>query len=81
MSVTLADAVVAEHLAVDVGAPLMRVRRVVRDQTDRAIELIEALYRCDRYRMTMSLTRAVAGETGADGNSCGAVWRSEEGQE
>ena len=81
MSVTLADAVVAEHLAVDVGAPLMRVRRVVRDQTDRAIELIEALYRCDRYRMTMSLTRAVAGETGADGNSWGAVWRSEEGQE
>jgi GntR family transcriptional regulator len=81
MSVTLADAVVAEHLAVDVGAPLMRVRRVVRDQTGRAIELIEALYRCDRYRMTMSLTRSVAGETGSDGNTWDAVWRSVDGQE
>lgn len=81
LSVTLADATVAEHLAVDVGAPLMRVRRVVRDQAGRAIELIEALYRCDRYRMTMSLTRAGAGETGADGKSWGAVWHSGEGQE
>ena len=50
VSATLADAVVADRLGVDVGAPLLRIRRVVKDETGRAIEHLVALYRSDRYR-------------------------------
>lgn len=57
VSATLADAVVAERLGVDVGAPLLRVRRIVKDETGRAIEHLVALYRSDRYRMAMTLSR------------------------
>ncbi len=58
VTTTLADTVVAERLAIDVGAPLLRVRRIVRDQSERAIELLVALYRTDLYRLTMTLTRS-----------------------
>lgn len=57
VSVTLADPVVAERLGIDVGAPLMRKQRIVRDGRGRPIEVLDALYRCDRYRMTMTLSR------------------------
>lgn len=59
VSATLADTVVADRLGVDVGAPLLRIRRVVRDDRGRAIELLVALYRSDLYRLTMTLSRAL----------------------
>lgn len=52
----LADATVADLLAVQVGWPLLAINRTVFDQNDRAVEYIQALYRPDlyEYRMTMS---------------------------
>lgn len=88
VSATLADAVIAGRLGVEVGAPLLRVRRVVVDRTDRPIELLIALYRPDRYRMTMTLSRdrereAAAGwasETVAGSPAAaGATWRARAG--
>lgn len=57
VSATLADTVVAQRLNVDVGAPLLRIRRVVRDHDGRPIELLVALYRSDIYQLTMTLSR------------------------
>ncbi len=59
VSATLADMVVAERLGIDVGAPLLRIRRVVRDDRGRAIELLVSLYRSDLYRLTMTLSRGL----------------------
>jgi GntR family transcriptional regulator len=73
VSVTLADPVVAERMGVDVGAPLMRKQRIVRDGQGRPIEMLDALYRCDRYRMTMTLNRR-EDETESD---LSAEWRTE----
>lgn len=57
ISATLADAQIAPLLGVDVGTPLLRVVRVVHDQNGRAVELLAALYRPDRYQMRMRLSR------------------------
>ena len=61
ISATLADNVIAQHLGVDVGSALMKITRVVRDQTGRPVEFITALYRPDRYQYRMALSR-VQGE-------------------
>ena len=58
----LADPLIAMALDCAIGAPLLKVTRVVYDQTDRAVELIVALYRPDRYLYQMNLSR-VQGET------------------
>jgi len=60
VSATLADDPVADRLQMDLGAPLLRVERLVKDQNGRAIEHLVALYRTDRYRMSMSLARGAA---------------------
>ncbi|MFX4222324.1 MAG: GntR family transcriptional regulator [Thalassobaculum sp.] len=57
VTATLADMVVAQRLNLDVGAPLLRIRRNVRDSDGRSIELLVALYRSDLYRLTMTLSR------------------------
>ncbi len=62
ISATLADAVIAQHLQVDVGSALMKITRVVRDQTGAPVEFITALYRPDRYQYRMALHR-VRGES------------------
>ena len=56
ITATLADDTAARHLAVEVGAPLLKMRRVFFDADDRAVDYVEMLYRPDRfeYRMTMS---------------------------
>lgn len=64
VSATLADMVVADRLGIGVGAPLLRIRRVVRDSEGRAIELLVALYRSDLYRLTMTLSRGGDAEAG-----------------
>lgn len=58
VSATLADAEVASHLALEIGAPLLRVVRTVFDASDRAVEHLSALYRPDRFHLSMRLDRA-----------------------
>ncbi len=62
ITATLADHVVAQCLDADAGSALMKISRVVRDQTGTPVEFITALYRPDRYQYRMSLSR-VQGET------------------
>jgi len=57
ISATVADAQVASALSVHAGAPLIEVRRVVRDAADRPVEYIRVLYRPDLYRFEMSMRR------------------------
>ncbi|PWJ20584.1 GntR family transcriptional regulator [Jannaschia seohaensis] len=51
-----ADNVVADLLGVEVGTPLLCIRRVVRDDTGAVIERIRALYRPDIYEFELNLT-------------------------
>lgn len=64
ISAKLADPLVARLLNVEPGTALIWVRRTVRDQTDRAVEYLEALYRPDLYEYEMTLTRVGEGEGG-----------------
>lgn len=61
ISATLADTRVAPLLKTAVGAPLLRISRVVQDSAGRPVEYIIGLYRPDRYQFRMSLDR-VRGE-------------------
>lgn len=63
VSATLATPDVADALDIAVGSPLLSLRRIVRDETGRGVEHLAALYRPDRFRLEMSLTRVGAGET------------------
>lgn len=58
----LADVSVAPRLDLDFGAPLLCVKRQVRDENDRVVEYIEALYRPDLYEYHMTLSRAAESE-------------------
>jgi len=58
LTATLADAVVAPLLEVELGSPLLRIRRVVFDQNDQPVEYITGLYCPDRYQYRMNLSRA-----------------------
>ncbi len=57
ITATVADAAAARALDVEIGAPLLRISRVVHDQSGRPVEYIIALYRPDRYQFRMNLTR------------------------
>ncbi|MCT8973671.1 GntR family transcriptional regulator [Microbaculum marinisediminis] len=57
VSATVADPAVAAALGIDPGAPLLEVRRLVLDASDRPVEYIRVLYRPDRYRFEMNLER------------------------
>lgn len=57
LTATLADAAMAAALGVDLGAPLLRITRIVYDQQDRPVEHIVGLYRPDRYQYRMALSR------------------------
>lgn len=63
ISATLADPVVAAALAIDAGAPLLEVVRVVSDIGARPVEYIRVLYRPDRYQFEMDLKRVHAEQT------------------
>ncbi|SLN64745.1 putative HTH-type transcriptional regulator YidP [Roseivivax jejudonensis] len=63
ISAALAAPDVAEALDVATGAALLSIRRVVRDAAGRGVEHLSALYRPDRFRLEMALTRV--GEGGA----------------
>jgi len=68
VTASAADYAVAGHLGVDVGTPLLAIRRVVKDSAGRAVEHIHALYRPDMYAFELNLT---LGE-GPDGT----LWRA-----
>jgi GntR family transcriptional regulator len=56
----LADAEVAHHLDVPFASPLLAVTRLVRDAEDRPVQWLRGLYRPDRYRYEMQLSRVGA---------------------
>lgn len=61
ITAVLANSETGPALEVEIGSPLLFLRRVVRDQDERPVEYIKALYRPDRYQHRMTLTR-VGGE-------------------
>lgn len=58
ISAVLAGPDVSEALAVDVGAPLVSLTRVVRGPQDEALEHLHALYHPERYTLQMDLVRS-----------------------
>ena len=62
LSATLADVDVARLLKIEVSAPLIRLTRIVRNPDGRPIELIQGLYRPDRYEYRVKLSRDRGGE-------------------
>ncbi|MDF3848929.1 GntR family transcriptional regulator [Achromobacter denitrificans] len=70
ISARLADAQVARHLDVAVGSALLAVTRLVRDVNERPVQLLQGLYRPDRYQYQLQLSRV--------GSIDAKVWVSEE---
>jgi len=68
ITATLADTQVARHLGVDVGTALIAMTRLVEDESGRVVELLQALYRPDRYEYRVEYT--------ADGARDDAPWRA-----
>jgi GntR family transcriptional regulator len=64
VTATLAAPEVAELLEVSVGAALLSIERVVRDDAGRGVEYLSALYRPDMFRFEMTLNRISDGGTG-----------------
>jgi len=56
ITATLANQSAAQHLQTEVGAPLIKLQRIVHDDADRPVEYLTALYRPDRYQLEMVLT-------------------------
>lgn len=52
---------IADHLQITPGAPLLHITRVMRDATDRPVQVIEAHYRPDQFQYHMRLSRRHAG--------------------
>ncbi len=63
VSATLATHETAQALEVAEGAPLISLNRVVYDVNGNGIEHLAALYRPDRYRLQINLTRAGDGDS------------------
>lgn len=58
LEVTLASKEEAELLQVNEGSPLLLNERILWSQDRKAVEFVKILYRGDRYRYTMRLTRS-----------------------
>jgi GntR family transcriptional regulator len=61
ITATLAAPEAAAALHVEIGSPLLSLTRVVRDAEGRGVEHLAALYRPDRHRFHMEMTRAGEG--------------------
>ncbi len=61
ITATIADPTVANLLGIDVGAPLIRLTRLVFDNRNRPVEWLTALYRADRYEYRTTLTHETIG--------------------
>lgn len=66
VTAVLADPVFASALKVQQGSALIKVTRVVLDQTSRPVQYIEVVYRPDVYQLNMSLRRVAGAESGAN---------------
>lgn len=73
ITATLADPDIARALKVSVGSALLKVTRVVRDDTGRPVQHIVAFYRPDRYQYEMELDRVHA-----ERDSDTRIWNSSE---
>ncbi len=62
ISATLATPDAADALGISVGAPLLSLRRIVRDRDRRGVEYLSALYRPELFRLEMTLARIGAGD-------------------
>ncbi|MEM0947135.1 MAG: GntR family transcriptional regulator [Pseudomonadota bacterium] len=62
VTATLAGPDVADALGISVGAPLLSLRRVVRDADGTGVEYLSALYRPELFRLEMNLSRVGAGD-------------------
>jgi len=62
LSATVAGVEVAKFLKLEVGAPQISMTRVVRNEDGRPVELIQALYRPDKYEYRVNLSRDNGGE-------------------
>ncbi|NKB44465.1 MAG: UTRA domain-containing protein, partial [Alphaproteobacteria bacterium] len=56
VTATLADPTIAAPLGLEVGAPLLKLTRLVFDDTGHPVEWLTSFYRGDRYAMRTSLT-------------------------
>jgi GntR family transcriptional regulator len=62
LSATVAGIEVAKQLKIEVGAPLISMTRVMRNEQGRPVEVIHALYRPDKYEYRVNLSRDNAGD-------------------
>lgn len=70
VTAALADPKLSGHLETPVGAPLLQVRRVLRDVSDRPVQHITVHYRPEKYTLTMKLDRV------RDGMGDRFIWAS-----
>jgi GntR family transcriptional regulator len=61
ITATIADPTLAAALEIEVGSPIIRLTRLVFDDTDRPVEWLIAFYRGDRYEYRTTLTRETSG--------------------
>lgn len=57
ITATLADGEIAQVLNVEFGSAILKIDRIIFDQTQRPVEYISALYRPDLYQYHMTLSR------------------------
>ena len=63
ISASAAEPHIASMLLLNVGAPLLKIERIVRDKRGRAVQLVNALYRPDRFEYHIRAQRQ-KGDTG-----------------
>ncbi|MEQ8733827.1 MAG: GntR family transcriptional regulator [Rhodospirillaceae bacterium] len=63
VTATLAEPAVAVPLGIEVGAPLLKLTRLILDDAGQPVEWLTSLYRGDRYAMRTSLTHETSGRT------------------
>ncbi len=61
ITATLADPISASALGIEVGAPLIKLSRLVFDRSEHPVEWLVALYRADRYEYRTTLTQETVG--------------------
>ena len=55
VSVSVADPALARLMRIEVGAPMLKVVRLMRDQRRRMVQYVEMLVRADRFNLRMKL--------------------------
>lgn len=74
ITAVVADSETARALNVEIGAALIAMTRVVRDDTGRAVEWLRALYRPDRYEYSVAYTGDERTRPGSP--QPGALWHA-----